>query len=351
MKPHSRPFNLQEFKIEVTYQCDLICVHCSSDARPSNTLEMSGDDCVRILTEAAQMEAQKVAFSGGEPLLWPFVFDVVESAISQHLEVTIYTSGNVDKFKQIAARLHKIGVTRFIFSVFGATAASHERITRKAGSFERTQTAMRDALAVGLTTEMHFVPMSINYNELSGIAEIARDLGASRVSVLRLVPQGRAVLVRDRALNRMQNLELRRQINILRKKHGNDFIRTGSPYNFLMVNDTPSCYAAIDRIIIGPDQRLYPCDAFKRIGASELVKTEELSCLSDASLSLCWKESPYLEAVRTYLTTDFEDPCYSCRFLEKCLSGCLAQKTIAYDTLDKNPDPDCLIRDIQGDSE
>jgi radical SAM protein with 4Fe4S-binding SPASM domain len=168
--------------------------------------------------------------------------------------------------------------------------------------------------------------------------------------VLRLVPQGRAALIRGRALNRVQNLELRRQIQTLRREYGADFVRTGSPYNFLMLNEKPGCWAAIDRVIIGPDLRLYPCDAFKRIDAAELVGTEDWSSLTRSSLPECWKRSPYLEAVRTYLTTDFAAPCDSCRLVEKCASGCLAQKVIAYSTLEKRPDPDCVGPSFQGDT-
>jgi radical SAM protein with 4Fe4S-binding SPASM domain len=236
-----------------------------------------------------------------------------------------------------------------IFSVFGATAITHERITRKAGSFERTKAAMSDALSVGLATELHFVPMVGNYLELNDVTNLARQLSASRVSLLRLVPQGRATLIKNRVLNRIQNLDLRRQVQALRKEHGDDFIRTGSPYNFLMLNDTPACCAAINRLIIGPDLRLYPCDAFKRIGALELVKTEDWSCLVGTRLPDCWQNSPYLEAVRTYLNTEFEAPCVLCKSLEKCLSGCLAQKVIAYNSLDKKPDPDCLGPNFKGD--
>ncbi len=350
MKRHCRPFNLKELKIEVTYRCDLNCIHCSSDARPSNLLEMTRDDCLRILTDTAVMGTQDVAFSGGEPLLWPHIYDAVGAAAKHHLKITAYTSGNAEGFKQRASRLHDLGAARMIFSVFGATDTTHERITRKAGSFERTKAAMCDALSVGLATEIHFVPMAGNYRELNDVTKLARQLGASRVSVLRLVPQGRASLIKNRVLNRVQNLDLRRQVQALREEHGDDFIRTGSPYNFLMLNDTPACCAAIDRLIIGPDLRLYPCDAFKRIGASELVKTEDWSCLVGTRLPECWQKSPYLEAVRIYLTTDFEAPCVSCRFLEKCLSGCLAQKVIAYNSLDKKPDPDCLGPNFKGDS-
>jgi len=294
------------------------------------------------------MGAEDVAFSGGEPLLWPHVFDAVQAAARHRLNITVYTSGNASDFRRRATRIHDLGASRIIFSLFGATANAHERVTRRAGSLERTKHAIQVTLALGLETELHFVPMSGNYRELGDVAGLARELGACRVSVLRLVPQGRAALVRDRVLSRVQNLELRRQILTLRKTYGEHFIRTGSPYNFMMLNDKPACWAAIDRLIIGPDLRLYPCDAFKRIGVSELVGTEDWSCLVGTSLPECWMKSPYLEAVRTYLTTDFEDPCGSCESLERCVSGCLAQKAIAHSSLDKSPDPDCLRPSLQG---
>lgn len=349
MKRHQPPFSLQELKIEVTYRCGLNCLHCSSDARPSNPLEMSRGDCLRILSDAATMKVKSLALSGGEPLLWPHILEVVEAAVQSGFRVTVYTSGNVDTFREDIAKLYGLGTAKLVFSIFGATAVSHERITRKSGSFRRTQDAIKHAVTVGLRSEVHFVPMSYNWRELADVATLAQELGAARISVLRLVPQGRGALLRDRVLTRIQNLDLRRQIQALREKHGKEFVRTGSPYNFLMVNDEPACWAGVDRLIVAPDMRLYPCDAFKRVGSFDLVRTEQESCLADASLSECWKDSPYLEAVRRYLTTDFETPCCSCKLLAKCASGCLAQKAIAYGALAKRPDPDCLAAHVEGD--
>ena len=89
MQRHTRPFHLKEFKIEVTYRCDLNCIHCSSDARPSHTLEMSRRDCLRILGDAKAMGARQVAFSGGEPLLWPHIRDAAAIASKNGMAVSI----------------------------------------------------------------------------------------------------------------------------------------------------------------------------------------------------------------------------------------------------------------------
>lgn len=340
IQSHTRPFALRELKIEVTYYCNLNCVHCSSDARPSNTLEIPLCHCLRILEEAGLMGVKEVAFSGGEPLAWPHIFRVVETARTSGLTVSVYTSGNVDSFEDKARRLSELGTSRVIFSIFGSTAITYERVMRTAGSFEKTKSAMREAHCAGLVTEVHFVPMLSNYLELAGVSALGQNLGARAVSVLRLLPQGRASLLGGNTLTRIQNLELRREIQELRTRGFS--VRTGSPYNILMLSERPKCSAAIDRLIIGPDLKIYPCDAFKRIDAEELVGTSQYSALDTASLQDCWDRSPYLEAIREYLTTPFAASCGSCRFLNDCLSGCLAQKVLAYGKMEKRNDPDCF---------
>jgi len=293
---HSPPFTLKEMKLEVTYRCGLNCVHCSSDAQPAHPSEMPKDLCLRTLKDAADMGVREVAFSGGEPLLWPSIVEAARTAADAHQHVA----------------------------------------------------ALRCARKAGLHTEIHFVPMTNNFRDLPSLAALAARLHADKISVLRLVPQGRAALMRNRTLSRVQNIELRRTVQALRAKYGDGFVRTGSPYNFLMLNNTPKCCAAIDRLIIGPDMRLYPCDAFKQIGSTELSGTDLYSSLAEHTLSECWIRSPYLTAIRTYLTTPFEKPCAECGNLETCLSGCLAQKVLAHTTLEKLPDPDCLRSQVGG---
>lgn len=341
IKGHKPPFILREFKVEVTYRCDLNCVHCSSDAHPSNLLEMSREDCLRILEEAVEADAKEVAFSGGEPLSWPHISEATKKAAGLGLKVTVYTSGHTDDFNVKAEQLYRLGASCFIFSIFGNSESTHEQITRVAGSFSKTIDSIEFTVKKGFASELHFVPMSNNYRELRGVVELGRRLGVKVVSVLRLVPQGRALLIRRRVLTRIQNLELGRQIRTLSKQGFK--VRTGSPYNFLMLSSTPECCAAIDRMIIGPDLRIYPCDAFKQVKAEELVGTLDSSSLKDNSVSKCWQSSPFLVAVRKYLTSPFGPTCDKCTNLELCLSGCLAQKVIASETFEKEIDPDCLI--------
>lgn len=337
---HFPPFRLREFKIEVTYRCPLACIHCSSDASPSSSHEMSKKDCLQIIIDAVDMKAKEIALSGGEPLLWPPLDEAIDLAINHGLQVSIYTSGNVPYVQNRMKNLSKLGVDSCIFSIFGSNQTKHEHITRIRGSFLGTKMAIDAANKYGMRTEFHFVPLINNYKELESIALLSKEWGVSRISVLRFVPQGRGFLIQNQILSSIQNIQLKKAIERLRSQGFN--IRTGSPYNFLLLNDQPKCSSGVDRIIIGPDLRIYSCDAFKQIKAEEVVGTLELSCLKANNLKECWEGSPFLLKVREYLTTEFVEPCSKCNVLERCLSGCLAQKVIINKNFKKCPDPMCL---------
>jgi radical SAM protein with 4Fe4S-binding SPASM domain len=333
--------DLREIKLEVTYRCPLTCIHCSSDATPTSALEMTLEDCSRILEEAAKMDVGEVAFSGGEPLIWSALDKMVGQASAGDMQVGLYTSGNVSSVRERLEALRDAGLHRVVFSIFGASGEVHDKITRVSGSYRETRKAIAAAVDCDLRTELHFVPMSSNLNELDEIAVASQAWGVRQISVLRLVPQGRGSLIRSQLLNRLENLQLERMIQQLRSRGVK--VRTGSPYNFLMLNDQPKCSSGIDRLIVGPDLRIYPCDAFKQVKAEELVGTLDLSSLKERSLAECWRDSPFLAAVRGHLNSGFVEPCASCGALPRCLSGCLAQKVIEGGVLERKPDPMCLM--------
>ena len=332
---------LRELKLEVTYRCPLACIHCSSDGRPNQTLQMDPSQSRGVLEAAAEAGVQEVAFSGGEPLVWPDIVASVASAFELGMKVTVYTTGNAPGHEGLLARLAEHGLSRAVFSLYSAEPLTHERITRSRGSHAATCDAIRAAASMGVRTEMHFVALARTYRCLPDIVDLASDLGATRVSVLRFVPQGRGALLGSDVLTRMQALELKQSIQALRG--GGRDLRTGSPWNYLGVNPDPVCLAAQDCMVVGPDLRIYPCDAFKQANAEELVGSMAKSSLATAGLEECWRESPFLNAVREVLTQLPAEPCASCGVHEACRSGCLAQRVIAVGAIESGPDPGCVV--------
>jgi len=340
LKTNSALFHLKEIKFEVTHDCLLNCVHCSSMSTAKSNLVMDWYTFKRILDEAHSMGVNKIAFSGGEPLLWKYIEDGVSKSSKYGIHTILYTTCNVPDNEKMMRNLYFAGLNRVVFSIFGTCPAEHEAITNHEGSYERTIRAAKYCASMGLKTEFHFVPLSSNYKILRQITIIAAESGVDRISVLRLVPQGRGCNLRDKQLSHLQNIELRNTINNLREK-GFD-IRLGSPYNFLMLRKNPQCRSGIDRMTIGPDFRIFPCDAFKHISPVDIGADGNYSNLRNHSLQECWEGSKYFEMIREYLMTDIAPECSTCSNFNKCKSGCMAQKFYSYNKLIKAPDPMCL---------
>jgi radical SAM protein with 4Fe4S-binding SPASM domain len=341
MLHHKPPFILNELKIEVTYTCPLACIHCSSDSTPSSQSIIEPSVLLNIVNNAIELGVKEIAFSGGEPLLHPSIIDAVHLAANNKIRTLVYSSGCVDEFDVLIKNLIQAGLSKIIFSLYSDEAEKHEAITRVRGSHRQTVQGIQQCIKNGLATEVHFVALKRTYKSLTSVAEYTKLLGVNRLSVLRFVPQGRGYLLGRDMLTNTEYAELKTAIENLRNT-GMD-IRTGSPFNFLMLSNNPKCNSAIDRLIIAPDLCIYPCDAFKRISAQEIVGTENYSRLEKGkTLYDCWHKSPYLAAVREYLCSPFAKPCDECEWLESCLSGCLAQKVLVSGILDKKPDPNCM---------
>jgi len=340
LKLNDLKYNLREIKFELTYKCLLKCIHCSSEANVS-ACEMSYDTAVSILSQAIEMKVQEISFSGGEPLLWPRFSEIASLCSSAGIHTQVYSSGNIGDLTIIEEI--KDYVDTIIFSIYSSEQEFHDQITKVGGSLKKTISAVEEAKNAGLNVEFHFVPLKSNYEHLSNIIDYAKTLGVPKISVLRFVPQGRGELISELALNTEENLRLKKIIE------GNDSkvqLRTGSPYNFLMVNQKQKCNAAINRLTITPDLHIYPCDAFKQVKAKKIVGSDEYSRLDKWSLSNCWNMSLYLNAIRRYHQHPFEKPCNTCKHIENCVSGCMAQKYLARGKLGKGPDPMCLKNDL-----
>lgn len=288
------------------------------------------------------MGATKLAFSGGEPLIWSHIYDALLFAKEKGIITIVYTAGNVDDHDKTFKLLAECGLNMAIFSMYAATPDKHELITRTRGSFNKTLAAIDTCKKYKIHTELHFVATSNNYHELAGICDIAKHNGIEGVSILRFVPQGRGKMFESGILSKKQNLELIAEIKSLRK-NGHK-IRTGSPMNVFHINDNPQCLAGIDRLIVSPDLRIYPCDAFKQIDAEDIVATSELSILGSSTLEECWEASPYLCRVRDVLSSAPVGKCSTCPSIKTCNTGCLAQKFLAYGKLERCSDPACLLK-------
>src|SRR5208282_3357075 len=301
--------NLTELKIELTQQCPLSCVHCSTNSNRKQTSELPRAAILRLLREAAELHVEKVVFTGGEPLVCAHLSEAISTAAASGISPTLYTSGIADNALtpmslEIASSLAQQGLSRVIFSVYSHRPEVHDSVTRY-GTHAATLVALRNAILTKLPAEVHFVAMKRNFRDLPGLVDLAASMEVQKVSVLRFVPQGRGRnITSGDDLVGDELKELADTILSLRQQHPRLVIRAGSPFNILTIGYT-TCNAAQDVLIINHRGDVFPCDAFKNVVYPDSMFGNVLC----QGLRDVWEHSLFLNRVREILEGEKGEAC------------------------------------------
>ena len=122
------------------------------------------------------MKFPYLSFSGGEPMLHPQFFEMVERVCARGGQLKIETNGHY-LTPENCERLRQLGVKAVQVSLDGASAATFGRM-RVRGEFDRTLAGVRNLRAAGVPIEINFSPASFNVHEAEQIVDLAYELGA-----------------------------------------------------------------------------------------------------------------------------------------------------------------------------
>ena len=174
---------------ELTYACNLACVHCLSSSGRRDPNELSPAEARGIVDDMVDLKVFYVNIGGGEPMLRPDFFDLVSYAVDRRVGVKFSTNGTrltAERARQLAA-LDYLDVQ---ISIDGATAASNDAV-RGEGSFAAARAAMDNLAAAGFGPfKISVVMTRQNVEQLDALAAIADSYGA-QLRLTRLRPSGR----------------------------------------------------------------------------------------------------------------------------------------------------------------
>ncbi len=174
----------------VTHRCNLRCRHCYA-VRYSNERELSGKSALKAVMMFADAGVEHLHITGGEPLLWPPLWRVLEAAITNGLEASIFTNATLQPMKpELAARV-AAHVTKVYTSLDGPSPKVHDAI-RGTGSFRRTVEGIRLLVKEGVGVHINMSVTELNWAHVKATLKRALELGASSVSIIPAMPAGRA---------------------------------------------------------------------------------------------------------------------------------------------------------------
>lgn len=293
---------LSEISIEILQRCPNRCIYCSSHSNPQATHIIPFEIIKNIIDDAKSLGCKTVCLSGGEPFLHPQILDIISYIAKLQLICYVYTSGIYMKDEVYSSLPNEYieairgMVDKVIFNVEADSSTLYDQIMgTDVGGFDMMKKSIDDCVSSGLIVETHVVPMQVNFKHLKSIFEMCYQLGVSKVSILRLVLQGRALenlsLVK---LTGENNREVTKLIKALKEAYKGK-VRIGLPYSDS--NCRIYCKAATDKINVRYDGNVYPCEVFKDDLLNAKLGCEPDNVWKDSFYDI-YQNSSYLNVVR-----------------------------------------------------
>ncbi|MDD4239540.1 MAG: radical SAM protein [Desulfotomaculaceae bacterium] len=338
-------YPLKELFVEVTNSCLLYCRHCSSEASAANKEYIPARQLYRLIDEGIHLGLEKLTISGGEPVQYHELFQVLEYAAAKGIELAVYSCGVVEDddgnlaplSEQLVKHLIAAGTAKVIFSIHGGSAGTHDYITRVAGSFALTLESIKRVLSAGLPVELHFVPMNVNVNEIPEVMALASSLGIGQVSLLRLVQQGRCrENAEDLMLSGKKAVVVVKQVKQLKNWYRDINIRLGAPFNCVKDGDITPCSASQNKLLISATGEVFPCEAFKFLKGKR-------NKIYDWPLEELWFNDDLLNKLRSLHLQDIV-MCSECAEIEKCRGGCPGERMLFNRDVSTGPEPWCRLK-------
>jgi mycofactocin biosynthetic radical S-adenosylmethionine protein MftC len=96
---------------ELTYACNLSCIHCLSSSGKRDPNELSTEQCKAVIDELERMQVFYVNIGGGEPTVRSDFWELIDYATAHHVGVKFSTNGvRLDKKGRSAAG--RVGLRR-----------------------------------------------------------------------------------------------------------------------------------------------------------------------------------------------------------------------------------------------
>ncbi|MEM8620579.1 MAG: mycofactocin radical SAM maturase [Actinomycetota bacterium] len=317
---------------ELTYACNLDCVHCLSSSGRRDPDELTTTEAKAVLDELAAMQVFYINIGGGEPMIRRDFFELIEYSINLGIGVKFSTNGafiDADKAHRLAA----LDYLDIQISLDGTDAATNDDV-RGAGSYDTAIAAMGHLRDAGFDDfKISVVVTRHNVEQLDEFKALADSFGAT-LRVTRLRPSGRGA---DSWHELHPTNAQQRQIYDWLLANGDKVLTGDSFFHLNALGEQPLpglnlCGAGRVVCLIDPLGDVYACpfvihDRFKAGSVRE-----------PRGFAGVWRESDLFVELREPQSAG---ACASCGSYDACQGGCMAAKFFTGLPLD-GPDPECV---------
>jgi len=316
---------------ELTYACNLQCVHCLSSSGQRDDRELSTVEAKRVLDELRDLQVFYINIGGGEPMVRRDFFELVEYSVASGIGVKFSTNGAfIDGEK--ARRLASMDYLDIQISLDGVDAVTNDAV-RGVGSYDMARRAMDNLAAANFGPfKISVVVTRHNVPQLDEFKALADSYGA-QLRVTRLRPSGRGV---DSWGNLHPTNAQQREIYNWLMANGENVL-TGD--SFFHLNALGPALPGLN--MCGAGRVVCLIDPIGDVYACPFVIHDEFragNVRDEGGFAKVWKQSDLFTSLREPQSAG---ACASCGAFDACQGGCMAAKFFTGLPLD-GPDPECV---------
>jgi len=316
---------------ELTYACNLACVHCLSSSGKRDPRELSTAQAENVIDELQRMQVFYVNIGGGEPTARPDFWHLLDYSVAHQVGVKFSTNG-VRLTRDRAAQLARTDYVDVQVSLDGATAEVNDRV-RGTGSYATALRALDNLAEAGFeNAKISVVVTRENAGQLDDFKRLADERGAT-LRLTRLRPSGRGADVWD---DLHPTMTQQRELYSWLLANGEKVLTGDSFFHLAGFGEAlPGlnlCGAGRVVCLIDPVGDVYACPF--AIHDTFLAG----NVLSDGGFAKVWRESDLFQDLRSPQTSG---ACTKCQHFDACRGGCMAAKFFTGLPLD-GPDPECV---------
>lgn len=331
-----------ELLMELTWKCNLKCVHCMMNAEycPENEPEdgeLTTEEIKGIIDRACELGVAHIDFSGGEPLLRKDIFEILEYSSKKGVEPCLLSNGTLIT-EEVAKKLKEVGVYKIELNLDGHTAELYDSFRGVKGAFDKTITAIKAVQKAGIPLRVNSMLCKPLYPYFEDIIEYAGQLGIVELCFVPLRIAGQTVENYDKlAYTPLEYAEMLLRITDIKIKMQEKykmvilFLGDTDIGNYINPNSMfPSCGAGRLHCTIGADGSVRPCPAFPQ--EEEFIAGN----IRERDIADIWQNAEIFKKLRNPNISG----CDTCEN-KSCVGGCRVQSLWKYGDVMQGPEPYC----------
>lgn len=247
--------------LEITNSCNMKCKHCMNWSVENSNNGFNRKEILKLIDELNENNTEEIYISGGEPLLYPYIDDVILYASSLGIKVTLAT--NALEIKKHLDSIKK-GVQLVSISLDGI-GETHDKFRGTPGAFDNCVKMFRLLKENNVKTRISAMIWKENVEELEEMIILAKSCGVSKVNLAFLIPEGRAKSDDTIKLPIEKYSEILAVVENLREKHKTDQFDIEIRRKSALDSSSIDCPGGRNLIHINVNGKVSPCSWIAKI--------------------------------------------------------------------------------------